>query len=446
MFRRSLALALPALVAASLAAAAPAPSLSQAEQAQAQAALAQAEDQGFAPGEFSGRGRSLPDALADYARAQHGGRLPPASFPKDWAIRPPAYDPAPALAQALASGGLDAWLAGLPPPDPAYRTLTAAYVRYRSLAVGGGWAALKTTLKPGDSGPAVAALRARLAAEDPQTAGQGDLYDEALRMAVARAQARHGLEADGVAGRATLAALNVSAQARADQIAANLERRRWMPRSPPPERLELNIADASLVLIEPGSEPLGMRVVVGKPDKRTPMFRDEIRAIVLNPPWNVPEDIAAKEIWPKIRKDPGYMAREGFVVKANGQLEQTPGPRCALGAIKFDLSNPFGVYLHDTPARSLFAQPNRDLSHGCMRVEQPNALAKRLLSGDPAWTAEAVDLAILKGATVRIPLKTPVPVLVAYWTAFVDGDGTVEFRPDIYGWDHELLARLAAVR
>jgi murein L,D-transpeptidase YcbB/YkuD len=241
-----------------------------------------------------------------------------------------------------------------------------------------------------------------------------------------------------------LAALNVTAADRAEQIAANLERWRWMPRTLPARRVTVNIADASLSLLEAGQAPLSMRVVVGQPKKRTPMLDDQIRAVVLNPPWMVPHDIAVKEIWPKIRRDPGYMQREGYVVRPGGGLMQKPGPRCALGSIKFELSNPFDVYLHDTPSHSLFAQPNRALSHGCMRVEQPNALAKRLLADDPLWTAEKVDVAILTGKTQRIALKTPVPATVAYWTAFVDADGTMEFRPDVYGWDRDLRERLAA--
>jgi murein L,D-transpeptidase YcbB/YkuD len=195
----------------------------------------------------------------------------------------------------------------------------------------------------------------------------------------------------------------------------------------------------------PAGATLGMRVIVGQPKKPTPMFTDAIKAVVLNPPWNVPKAIADSEIWPKIRKDPGYQAREGFVVKPDGGLQQLPGPRCALGAIKFDLSNRFGVYLHDTPARSLFAQPNRALSHGCMRLEQPDALAKRLLADDQKWTGEAIDLAILTGHTERVTLSRPLPLLVGYWTAFVDDDGTIEFRPDVYGWDAKLDALLQAV-
>jgi murein L,D-transpeptidase YcbB/YkuD len=384
---------------------------------------------------------SLEAAAIRYAEAQHGQRLRPGQWPREWAIRPEPYDALAAFRAAKAEGRQGAWLAELPPPDPAYAALVRAYGRYRTLAADGGWARLSEPVKPGAVGPAVAALRRRLAVEDAGVP-PGEAWDDELDAAVRRAQARHGLAEDGLAGRATLAALNVSAAERADQIAANLERWRWMSRKPPARRVALNIADASLVLIEPGRAPLSMRVVVGQPDKRTPMFEDQIKAVVLNPPWVVPDRIAAKEIWPKIRKDPAYKAREGFVVRPDGRLEQKPGPRCALGAIKFDLSNPFGVYLHDTPARSLFAQPNRALSHGCMRVEQPNALAKRLLADDPSWPPDAVDVAILAGKTVRIPLKTTVPVAVAYWTAFADANGTVQFRPDVYGWDKALLKLL----
>jgi murein L,D-transpeptidase YcbB/YkuD len=384
---------------------------------------------------------ALEDAAARYAAAQHGQRLLPRQWSDEWAIRPAPYDALGALRAAKAQGRMAAWLAELPPPDPAYAALVRALARYRALADQDGWDRLAEPVKPGAAGPAVTALRQRLAVEDASVTPGAD-WDDALAAAVRRAQARLGLAQDGVVGRTTLAALNVTAAERADQIAANLERWRWMPRTPPPRRVEVNIADASLSLIEPGQAPLAMRVVVGQPDKRTPMFQDQIKAVVLNPPWIVPAAIAAKEIWPKIRKDPGYMAREGFVVRPDGGLEQKPGPRCALGTIKFDLSNPFGVYLHDTPARSLFSQPNRALSHGCMRVEQPNALAKRLLIEDARWPADNVDAAILAGKTVRIDLKTTVPVTVAYWTAFVDADGTVEFRSDVYGWDKDLRERL----
>jgi murein L,D-transpeptidase YcbB/YkuD len=426
----------------------PAPPLSQGQSAAIAQALAHSDQEGFAPGEFTGADTPLFDAALAYARAEHGLRISTAAFPADWAIRPGPYDARADLDAALAGDRLDAWLQSLPPPDLDYGRLVIADARYRALADQGGWPLLAETAKPGDSGPWVAALRQRLAIEDPGLTSAAkdsasDHYDAGLQAAVARAQTRYGLTADGVAGRATLAALNVPIAARLDQIRANLERRRWMPRSLPAYRAELNIADASLKLYAPSEPVLEMRAVVGEPKKPTPMFEDHIKAVIFNPPWNVPRDIADSEIWPKIRKDPGYMKREGFVVLANGTLQQRPGPDCALGSIKFDLSNPFGVYLHDTPARTLFSQDTRDLSHGCMRLENPHGLAKRLVVDDPQWQALRVDTVLLSGQTTRAPLASPVPLYVGYWTVFLDDDGVVNFRADIYHWDQKLIALLA---
>jgi murein L,D-transpeptidase YcbB/YkuD len=437
-----------------------APALSDANIARIENALKTAPDQGFGPDAF-GLARAeaqladparreagkaaLAEATIAYAAAEHGRRLNPADFPADWAIRPAAYDARAEFTAVLAEDRLAAWLASLPPPDPAYQPLTEAYKRYRSIAEKGGWPRVPAKSKPGDSGlaVAVAALRARLAAEDPGVAADGD-YDDALKAAVARAQVRLGLNDDGVAGATTVAALNVSAQDRVAQIAANLERRRWMPRSPPARRVEVNVAAQSLDLFEPEQPPVSMRIVVGQPTKRTPMFLDHVTAVVLNPPWNVPDEIARKEIWPKIRKDPGYAAREGFVVKAGGGLQQLPGPKCALGAIKFDLGNPYGVYLHDTPAKTLFGKDKRTLSHGCMRVENPNLLANKLLKDDPRWQPDNVAAGLLTGKTIRIPLKDPPTLYVGYWTVVPGADGTMGFRTDAYGWDKALIAKLAA--
>jgi murein L,D-transpeptidase YcbB/YkuD len=403
--------------------------------------LRHAEDQGFRAGEF---GQDAGAAAIAYARAQHGGRLSAGAFPEEWAIRPAPYDAQADFAAALAQHGLAGWLTGLPPPDVRYARLVEAYGRYRRIAAQGGWPALGAgpALKLGATGERVEALRRRLAVEDPAVAPAAAGYDAALAEAVSRAQARYGLSPDGVAGAATVQALDVPVEQRLRQIQANLERWRWMPRAGPSLRVELNIAAATLELYDVDKPALAMRAIVGQPSKRTPMFTDSIRAIVLNPPWNVPPSIAAKEIWPKIRRDPGYMAREGFVVTPGGGLQQRPGPRCALGTIKFDLSNSFGVYLHDTPSHSLFARDARALSHGCMRLEQPGALAKRLLRGDPDWPEDKVDIAILAGATRRIALARPVPVVVAYWTAFVDDQGRLNLRSDVYGWDQQLLAML----
>ena len=422
-------------------------SLGAAESAPEPSVVARAADQGILPGSSSAL------SAITYARAQHGQRLPLADFPSDWAIRPAPYDAAADYIAAVSAGRVEAWLDTLPPPDPRYGRLVRAYARYRAIADRGGWPPLtaRSTLAPGAQGAEVDALRARLAIEDsnlpaPKPPGQADpppTYDADLAAAVSRAQARYGLTPDGRAGHATITALNAPVEARLVQIRANLERWRWAPRALPPFRIEVNTADASLELFAPPAQTLAMRAIVGRAGKATPMFQDKVSAIVFNPPWNVPADIAAKEIWPKIRRNPDYMAREHFVVKPGGGLMQRPGPKCALGTIKFDLGNAFGVYLHDTPARSLFALDRRALSHGCMRLADPTDLARRLLAGDPDWPDTRINLTLLDGATVRAPLKNPTPVLIFYWTAFVDEDGGVQFRPDVYGWDAKLSDLLA---
>ena len=390
---------------------------------------------------------ALVRALLAYAAAQHGARLAPSQFPPDWGIRPAPYDATAAYAAALTANQLPAWIAGLAPSDPRYARLAQAYQHYREIADRGGWPALAlgSALRPGDSGERVQALRARLMVEDAQLAPtNADLYDPALATAVMRAQARYGLSADGVAGPKTLGRLNVPADQRLSQIAANLERWRWVPRDLPSRRAELNTVAGTLAVQVPGQPALSMRVIAGKPATPTPMFADRITGVVFNPPWTVPAKIAADEIWPKIRNDPGYMAREGFVVLPNGTLRQQPGRRAALGLFKFELGNPYGVYLHDTPSRALFAEDWRLFSHGCMRLEKPADLAALLLAGDSVFTPATQDTTLAAGITLRASVHVPLPLYVVYWTAFFADDGSLNFRDDAYGWDSQLAHLLSA--
>ena len=433
--------------------------LSADEISQIEGALQTAPDQGFGPDAFGlARARAdlaspdplrqatgqseLTEAAIAYAAAEHGQRLAPSRFEPDWALRPEPYDARVEFSAALMDHRLAAWLAQLPPSDPAYQALTGAYRRYAAIAAQGGWPSVPAKSKPGDRGPQVVALRARLAVEDPAV-GSGPDYDDALQEAVTRAQARFGLAQNGIAGPDLIAALGVSAEDRVKQIVANLERRRWTPRAPEPLRAEVNIADASLILLQPGQPSLTMRVVVGQPSKRTPMMADHITSAVLNPPWNVPAGIARKEIWPKIHGNPGYMRRAGYVVKANGQLQQRPGPKSSLGLIKFNLGNPFGVYLHDTPEKVYFSKDKRALSHGCIRLEQPNQLAVALLKDDPRWSADGLQAAIDTRKTAYVRVNAQPAVYVAYWTVLAGADGTVGFRDDVYGWDQMLIDKLA---
>jgi murein L,D-transpeptidase YcbB/YkuD len=392
---------------------------------------------------------ALRRGLLRYARDVHAGRMDAGDFPKDWGVRPAPYDPAAGLAQALAADRLQAWLDSLPPPYSGYYALKKGLERYRQLAADGGWPSVPDGPKftANATGPRVAALRARLAVEDPQVAPTGP-FDDELKQAVVRAQKRFGLNPDGVVGPATLAALNQTAGQRVSQIVANMERWRWLPDQMPATRIQVNSGAAIVTLFKDDRPVLSMKAASGKPGDETPMLTSSITSVVLNPPWNVPSSIAAKELWPKERANPGYLASHNYKVIATGdggqRLQQQAGPDAALGLFKFDFENPYGVYLHDTPSRAAFDRYQRQVSHGCVRLEKAGDLAKVLLADDPQWTPEAVDAAVDTGDTRRVKLPAPVPVFILYWTAFAGADGQMNFRSDPYGWDKLLLAKVDA--
>ena len=386
-----------------------------------------------------------------YAKAVRSGRLPATSFRTDWGLRPALYEPSQEFVQAVAQDRLGPWLDTLPPPYTGYQTLRRGLVTYRDIAARGGWAMLPpgADLKIGSTDPRVPALEARLAAEDPSVAVDGvALFDEGLAQALMRAQKRFGLNPNGVLDKKTLAALNTPVELRLDQIVANMERWRWLPQVLPADRIQVNIAAAVLSVFHRDAPTLTMRAVTGRPGDETPMLSSNIHSIVLNPPWNVPSSIATKELWPKERANPGYLRRNDFIVIPTGEgtsrLQQKAGPKAALGLIKFDFSNPFGVYLHDTPSRARFASFSRLASHGCVRVEKPVDLARAVMEGDPTWTPQLIDETIASGKTVRAQLPQQIAVFLLYWTAYVTPDGQVNFRDDPYGWDKLVVQRIAA--
>ncbi len=389
---------------------------------------------------------ALSEALLRRARIELGQRIRPSAVDRFWAIEPPRREVATELAEARRDGRLTDWLASLSPPASAYRALTVVAKRYRQIVARGGWAKLPNSqvLGIGNRGVAVQALRRRLLAEDYNggTGRDPSDFDAVLKDALVAFQRTHGLPRTGRLDAATRAALDVPARDRLDQITANLERWRWLPHTLPDDRLELDVAGQAAVLFADGAPTLDMKVIVGDPRHPTPMFVSHLTAVVFDPPWNVPRDIAKAEILPKASKDPGYLVRNNFVW-ADGRLQQLPGPKNALGDIKFDLPSPFGVYLHDTPARSLFARPARALSHGCMRLEKPQALAEALLTPQ-GWTPQAIALAVAAGHTRTTMLQRTLPLYVVYWTVIVQSDGETQFRPDIYGWDRKLTQALAS--
>jgi len=398
-----------------------------------------------------GRAAALDDValvgrLLAYARQETGQALQPSSLDLRWSLAARPRDVAAEFRAARDGGRLVEWLATLSPDDAAYGALRRARTRYADLAAAGGWRTLPdgAPLRPGQRGPGVAALRARLAVEgygDP-AAAEPDAFEGGLEQALRAFQGTHALAADGVAGGDTRRALNVTAAERLGQIDANLERWRWLPRPLPAERVEADTGAQTATLFRGGAEVLRMRAIVGSPAHPTPMFAARIEAVVFNPPWNVPDSIARNELLPAEARRPGLLASLG-IRRVDGRLQQRPGPTNSLGQIKFDVPNRFGVYLHDTPGRGLFANPVRAFSHGCMRLEAPRELAAALLAGRGVNAAE-VEARIAAGATRRVTLPAPVPLFVVHRTVHVQADGQVAFHPDIYGWDVRLVRRLPA--
>ena len=381
-------------------------------------------------------------AALDYAKAVHAGRLETSDFIEDWGLRPTAYDPLPALAEAIRNDRLAAWAGSLAPPYAGYDALRAGLANYRALLTKGGWSALPAgpDLSVGATGPRVAALRKRLAVEDPQVVATGASFDAELKAAVQRAQRRYGLNPTGTVSKGTLGALNVPAEARVRQIMANMERWRWLPKEMEKNRVQVNIAAAVLTLFDGDTPVMSMKGVTGRPGDETPMLQSSIHSIVINPPWNVPMGIAQRELFPK---GPAYLARNGFkVIPLEGggkRLQQQAGDQSALGRFKFDFDNPYAVYLHDTPAQAKFASYDRLASHGCVRLEKPAALAEQLLRADPKWQTPEIQQAVATGKTQRVKLPEQVAVYLLYWTGYASTNGTMNFRADPYSWD-KLLA------
>jgi len=332
---------------------------------------------------------------------------------------------------------------------------------------------LQKTVKSGDAYPSVQQLgeRLRLLGDLPQSAvvdPNATTYDEPLVAAVKHFQARHGLKSEGRLDKESLAQLNVPLSSRVIQLEDSLERWRWLPAEYPQLPVAVNIPGFKLrVFSDDHTVALQMNVVVGKAlNHQTPVFAKEMKYIIFRPYWNLPLDIVRAEIVPKLLRDPHYLARKGFeatdqnghIVSAgavsratlaeimSGRLlvRQKPGPRNALGLVKFMFPNEFDVYLHSTPAPQLFNQSRRDFSHGCIRVEKPAELAAWLLKDQPKWTLGKIKAAMLSGPdNQQVNLSTPVPIVIVYLTAIVEENGEVYFYDDIYGLDGTLNDALA---
>jgi murein L,D-transpeptidase YcbB/YkuD len=346
-----------------------------------------------------------------------------------------------------------------PDSSAALAALDQALTRYTSVVARGGWEPLLAgrVLRLGDSGEPVTMLRQRLALEgySVSSASNPEVFDSSLGSGVRRFQELHGLLPDGLVGPATLAALNVPARNRADQIAANLVRERALP-APGPRHILVNIPAFTLELVDSGRLRLRLRVIVGRTDWPTPVFSSRIEELVFAPLWTIPRSIAVTEILPLARRDSLYFQRTGtriFEPPSRGgaeidparvdwkrvsrrsftyQLVQEPGPHNPLGGVKLVFRSSFDVYLHDTPARGLFNRTRRTFSHGCVRVENITRVVEYLL---PDWSADSIRAAMTTGRDRRVRVPSPIPIHLVYRTAWVEPDGLVAFRDDVYGQD-----------
>lgn len=415
----------------------------------------------------------LSDALARLLYQLYFGKVEPRRIEPNWNFSRPALDgnDLATVNAALDAGDIDGLVARTRLGHPDYLGLREGLARYRAIAAAGGWSALPPgpTLKPGMVDVAVPILRHRLEAsgdlvEPPEGAADlGYLYDPLLERAVRHFQARHGLAVDGLVGPATRTALNLPVEQRIDQIRVNLERARWVLRQQPREVVDVDIAGFSVAHLADGVTTWQSRVIVGQPYRQTPVFSDSIEYIVFNPTWTVPRSILVKDILPRIRRNPAYLAEQSFdVIDGQGRhvsletatqaalrdeafpwtLVQQPGPSNALGRMKFMFPNPFAVYLHDTPQRDLFERTARTFSSGCIRVDDAMGLAERLLADKPGWDREAIARAIASGVTRTVFLERQMPVRLLYRTATAESGGTVQFRDDIYDRDRRVLAAL----
>ncbi|MBL8199497.1 MAG: L,D-transpeptidase family protein [Chromatiales bacterium] len=361
------------------------------------------------------------------------------------------------------------------PQHPDAVRLRDALARYQQLAAAGGWPELPagTSLQPGQRDARVVALRDRLRiggdfAGLPGTADAW-FFDGGLQRAVQDFQARHGLPATGVPDERTIAALNVPAPERVRQLQSTLTRWSWLPRDFGPRYLWVNVPGGSLALVEDGTTTLAMRVIAGHPDRPTPSFQDTVTAIVENPSWSVPRTIAVEDLLPTQQEDPTFLARLGIrVFDGQGReqdatridwqrlsadrfpyrLRQDPGPLNSLGRLKFVLGNPWDIFLHDTPSRRLFDLNSRTLSSGCIRLENPEELARRLVGAPSGATllpressprvSSGRGVAPEGAPTRTVKLPRPIAIYVVYLTSWVTPEGVVNFRPDVYGRDARL--------
>ncbi len=390
-------------------------------------------------------------AVIAYAMQASGVRAPPSAISALVTAKPEIADPGRALSTVAGSPSPSDALWAFNPPQKGYRDLRDEWARLRASATIAAIPPLRgPALTIGMADPRVPLIRARFSLGATADISADRTYDARVASAVAAFQKSRGLPANGVLTATTSDAIFDDPAARLEAlILANMEMWRWQPRDMGERRVEINVPDYSLRLMDGDNELRRTRVIVGKPDTQTPIFSNEIKYILVNPAWHVPDSIIKKEMLPKLARDPDYLTKHGFeVTEVAGHLvvKQPPGEANALGRILFMFPNEHSVYLHDTPTRGLFSAPKRAFSHGCIRVEAPFQLAELALGGaGRGWSAARVESLI--GSQERaIFLPRPLPIHIEYFTAFVDESDVLQQREDVYGLTARVAATLSRLR
>jgi murein L,D-transpeptidase YcbB/YkuD len=411
----------------------------------------------------------MTDAVLLYAFHLLDGKIDPHSLDVQWNF---GYAELPggdgrALAEAIQNLTLLKELHAVRPQIPAYSSLMRELAEYRTIAENGGWGTISAggKIDPGDSDSRIPRIRGRLEITGDLSDlnnMNSEVYDKALENDIRYFQERHGLEADGVVGKASFAAMNVPVETKIDQIRINLERFRWVMHNLTEEYIIVNIARFRAYVVRDNERVFDTNVQVGTDVNKTPVFKSRLQYIEFNPTWTVPRSITVKEMIPKIKKGPKYLTDRNMVLldgsgkivpmssvnfsalSANNfpyTVRQQPGPGNALGEVKFIFPNKYAVYLHDTPSKYLFDKAKRSFSHGCIRTQNPLDLAEVLLEGTQ-WNKQKIRETLDSKKTTRALFDQPIDVLLLYWTAGLYQQKSVFFYPDIYERDAKILEKL----
>ena len=383
----------------------------------------------------------------EYSKHAYAGKVD--SKDLEWFIPRKKIDAVVLLDSFIARDGKN--LEGWEPVNIYYQRLKKELLHYYTIEKAGGWKEIETDklkkYKPGDSAIVIKQVKQHLQISgDDKSIDTSGNYTSELEPLIKREQRSFGLKEDGIITAGLIKELNVPVTERIRLMLINLERMRWIPQQPPGNLLLVNIPEFRLHIFDSGKRKFSMNVVVGKEGHSTVIFTDQLKYVVFSPYWNVPASIVKNEMLPAMRRNSNYLARNNMeqTGTSNGLpvIRQKPGGANSLGKVKFIFPNSYNIYFHDTPAKSLFNESSRAFSHGCIRLGEPAKLAEYLLRDQPEWTPGKIKEAMNASKENWVTLKKSVPVFISYFTAWVDSDGLLNFRNDIYGHDKEIAAHL----